>query len=137
MSSAFDYYSETKTGFGFNLKPVLLNRIRPKIPSHNGNVNSTSGIRLYRWCLDHAMAYINLCRCISSNNVSHRLLSVCTTVVAFFERFSCSLITLHCVIYTDISLIPFHIQITSSKSNDFLEYSVSDAPIGRFPSTLF
>ena len=31
MSSAFDYYSETKTGFGFNLKPVLLNRMRPKI----------------------------------------------------------------------------------------------------------
>jgi len=30
MSSAFDYYSETKTGFGFNLKPVLLNRMRPK-----------------------------------------------------------------------------------------------------------
>jgi len=29
MSSAFDYYSETKTGFGFNLKPVLLNRMRP------------------------------------------------------------------------------------------------------------
>jgi len=31
MSSAFDYYSETKTGFGFNLKPVLLNRMRPKL----------------------------------------------------------------------------------------------------------
>jgi len=30
MSSAFDYYSETKTGFGFNLKPVSLNRMRPK-----------------------------------------------------------------------------------------------------------
>jgi len=31
MSTAFDYYSETKTGFGFNLKPVLLNRMRPRI----------------------------------------------------------------------------------------------------------
>jgi len=29
QKSAFDYYSETKTGFGFNRKPVSLNRMRP------------------------------------------------------------------------------------------------------------
>jgi len=29
QESAFDYYSETKTGFGFNLKPVSLNEMRP------------------------------------------------------------------------------------------------------------
>jgi len=37
MSSAFDYYSETKTGFGFNLKPVLLNRMRHRHKRHNIN----------------------------------------------------------------------------------------------------
>jgi len=36
MSSAFDYYSETKTGFGFNLKPVLLNRMRPQSAHPHG-----------------------------------------------------------------------------------------------------
>jgi len=31
QESAFDnYFSETKTGFGFNLEPVSLDRIRPK-----------------------------------------------------------------------------------------------------------
>jgi len=42
MSSAFDYYSETKTGFGFNLKPVLLNRMRPYI-------NCMQIIRVHNW----------------------------------------------------------------------------------------
>jgi len=28
QESAFNYYSETKTGFGFNLKPVSLNRMQ-------------------------------------------------------------------------------------------------------------
>jgi len=29
QESGFDYFSETKTGFGFNLKPVSLNQMRP------------------------------------------------------------------------------------------------------------
>jgi len=28
-SDAFRYFSQSKTGFGFNLKPVSLNRMRP------------------------------------------------------------------------------------------------------------
>jgi len=46
-----------------------------------------------------------------SNSVFCRLLVLCTTVVAFSERFFFSLITLYCVIYTGISFIPSHIQI--------------------------
>jgi len=63
-------------------------------------------------------------RWIWSGNISHRLLAVCTTVVAD------SHFTLHCVLYHSYTIITFKSPPTCLCGN-----FVSDAPVERFLST--
>jgi len=75
--------------------------------------DAPSSMSLLQLSLNHAW------RTTSSSSVSYRLFVVCTTVMAFFERFSFFLNTLYCLVYTGIYLIPFHVQITTSNAMSF------------------